>query len=372
LREAIASVLEQTAGDWELIVVDDGSTDETAAVVAEYLSDGRIRYCPRPGGGRSAARNHGIAEAHGEFVCFLDSDDRYVPTALADHLEVVAEQGHVGMTVGGYRYIDEVGTVTGERRPWTEGGELNLEGWLFNCYGIPGSVLVRRDWLERSGGFDRECEIAEDWDLFLRLAIEGCPTVWTRTLVCEYRRHPGSSVRDIRLHRQGATAALDKVFDRPDVTPGVSALEGLARAWLHVASARRAAAAGDDELVRESLRAAREAGTVARWQRRGWSISPHGFPSLLEPLVADAVDREAARGSAVDETLSGLPARWAVGRDDVLRAAARVDMRRFFASRALGAREEAAVHVRAGLRRDARWLGNRAVMAFLLERLLRR
>jgi hypothetical protein len=367
LPEAIESVLEQTVEDWELIVVDDGSTDETETVVAGYLRDPRVRYCKQRRSGRSAARNRGVGLARGQLIAFLDSDDRYRPAALAAHLEVLRSRAGVGITIGGYEYIDETGLVVGERRPWATGGALTLEGWVFDCYGIPGSIMLRREWFERCGGFDRATEMAEDWDLFLRLAFAGCEMDWTGTIVCQYRQHVGNSIHDFAKQRCGATAALDKLFGQAGLPEAVAALERGARASAVMGVARRAAAVGSDDFVREALRSEGELRRTPRWQRRGGSFAPLGLASLLEPLVRDAATRE-ADGSDRKAALADLPARWNVRTVEIRRALARVEMRQFFECVQLGDRTEAAAHLRAGLRDDPRWLANRGVVAFLLRR----
>jgi GT2 family glycosyltransferase len=366
VTEAVESILRQTTADWELIIVDDGSTDGTEDAVAGYLTDPRVRYCHGPHCGPSLARNRGIDLARGEYVAFLDSDDRSLPLALQAHLAAFATNPETGMTVGGYVVIDETGAVTGERRPWEEYGALTPEGWLLNCYGIPGSVMVRREWLKRVGGFDPTIDQAEDWDLFLRLAFAGCPMTWVREPVCGYRLHPGNSTLGVSVLEHAALRTLDRIFRAADLPPEVACLEGRARALAYASLARRAAAAGRDDLVRESLRAAAELHAIRGWKRRGLSLAPDGFASLLENLVADAVEREET-GSAED-MLAQLPARWNVNALDIRRAMARVAMSRFFADLAANRKSEASGHLRAGLRWDVRWLANRAVIAFVLTR----
>jgi glycosyltransferase involved in cell wall biosynthesis len=177
LGGAIESALGQTFGDLELIVVDDGSTDETEELLEQARSDPRLRFVRQPNQGLSAARNRGLSLAQGEYLAFLDSDDRYTPTALEAHLAVFARRPGLGMTVGGYEYVDGSGRALGRRSPWQEGGALALQDWLFNCYAMPGSVLLRREWLERVGEFDASTHGSNDWDLFLRLAQAAVP--WT-------------------------------------------------------------------------------------------------------------------------------------------------------------------------------------------------
>jgi glycosyltransferase involved in cell wall biosynthesis len=357
--------------DWELVVVDDGSEDGTQEVVAPYLSDPRIRYLRQARAGRSRARNRGVSLARAELICFLDSDDAFLPTSLAAHLAALEPTGEVGLTIGGYVHVDESGAVVGTRRPWQEGGRLTPEGWLYNCYGMPGSIMVRREWFARVDGFDAETETGEDWDLFLRLAVAGCPMVWAPDIVCRRRLHRGNSTNDVRRHQHGSLRALDKLFRAADLPAELAAQEDKAKAWAHATFARDAAAAGDDELVRENLRTAAELDALPSWERRGLSLSPQGFPSLLERLVADAVERERDADSDIQELLARLPARWDLDSAVIRRGLARVEMSRFFDALARGARREAASHLRRGLRHDVRWLGNRAVISFLVKRPLR-
>lgn len=368
LPEAISSVLEQTVVNWELIVVDDGSEDGTKALEAVCRSDARIHYVRQDHAGRSVARNRGFSLARGEFICFLDSDDRYLSTALATHADAFDSGGRIGLTIGGYQYIDEAGAVTGERRPWTECATLTPEAWLFNCYAMPGSVVVRREWFEGAGGFDFELETGEDWDLFLRLAFAGCPMTWATDLVCQRRLHAANSTNDVSRHRDGSLRALDKLFRSPGLPAAVAALEDRAKAWAYAASARSAASLGLDELVGENLRAAADFNALPLWERRGLSMSPQGFPSFVEGLLADVIARDGATETDVSDLLIQLPSRWNIAGVEVRRGLARVEMSRFFDALARGARAEAARHLRSGLKHDRRWLVNRAVIAFLVRR----
>jgi GT2 family glycosyltransferase len=372
LPDAIDSVLAQTVGDWELIIVDDGSEDGTGLLASAHRADSRVRRVDQAHAGRSAARNRGIGLARGKVVCFLDSDDRYLSTTLAEHAEILDSRSDIGMTVGGYEYIDAAGAVAGARRPWLECESLTPAAWLFNCYAMPGSVAVRREWFDAVGAFDPEFELAEDWDLFLRLAFTGCPMAWTRNLVCQRRVHDRNSTNDVRAHLQASLRALDKVFREPGLPPDVAPLEGRARAWAYAASARNAASLGLDGLVGENLRAAAALDALPAWERYGLSLSPLGFPGLVEGPLADVIERDSVADRDLDELLARLPARWGIGAADVRRGLARVELSRFFTAAARKATGEAAEHLGRGLAHDRRWLANRAVLAFLVRRLFRR
>lgn len=114
-REAIArtinSVLSQTCQDWELIIIDDGSTDGSGEIVSSFLSDKRIRYIRKPNGGVSSARNRGIAEATGEWIAYIDADDYFLPNALAALIDMTKKYGTDVVSGNYYAECD------GKRRP---------------------------------------------------------------------------------------------------------------------------------------------------------------------------------------------------------------------------------------------------------------
>src|SRR5688572_9571182 len=106
LRDTIASVRSQTTSDWELIIVDDGSTDETVAIVERYaLEDPRIRLLRQANAGPSAARNHGMRAARGPFFAFLDSDDQWLPQFLEHQLAVFAEYPDTSLVTANAFYL---------------------------------------------------------------------------------------------------------------------------------------------------------------------------------------------------------------------------------------------------------------------------
>jgi glycosyltransferase involved in cell wall biosynthesis len=355
LREAIESVLEEQRVDLELIVIDDGSTDDTAAVVRRYLSDGRLRYVRQAKQGWSRARNHGANLARSQYVAFLDSDDRFLPGGLAAHWHILSDLRAPGVTIGGYEIIDERGQHLGERRPWEE-GDLTLAAWLFNCFGMPGSAVVKRSWFEQVGGFDRD--FAEDWDLFLRLAYAGCPMAWVTANVCQYRQHPGNSSRTLELHCQGSLRALEKLFRSRDLPPALAREERHATAWVHVNFARRAFLIGDIQRAQSHLREA-----ISLYPPFGRRRKAELIEALLTAPVGAAADSESLRSAIV----SNLPPQLRLTPRDLRRARARVEMAQFFRLAASDTPRAAHPHLRAGLKLDARWLANRGVLAYLVR-----
>jgi hypothetical protein len=167
LAESVASVLGQSFGDLELIVVDDGSTDGS---VQALVSDPRLRVVTQSNQGVSAARNRGAVEASSDLVAFLDADDRWLPDKLARQLEVLHAQPDALVCYTAYAAINPAG----ERLSGTIGGEGCSYLSLFEANPIPmSSAVVRRAALLAAGGFDSSYSTAADWDLWLRLAQQG-------------------------------------------------------------------------------------------------------------------------------------------------------------------------------------------------------
>ena len=167
---AIRSVLAQTYRDWELIVVDDASTDGTEEVVKRF-QDQRIKYILHDQNRRvSAARNTGIRGAQGEYVSFLDDDDEWLPEKLQKELEVFHNSDpEVGLVYAGKTVFDEHGNVLQVRMPLES-------GWVYDAMldrhfiGSPSRVTVRKQVLESVGGFDETFVNCQDYDLWLRVA----------------------------------------------------------------------------------------------------------------------------------------------------------------------------------------------------------
>lgn len=135
IGEAIQSILDQTFANWDLIVVDDGSTDNTAEVVATFLSDRRIRYHKQPNGGEPVARNTGIELSHGNLIAWLDADDIWFPEKLAKQIEIFAEYPEVGFCGTGLVTVDSKGLEKSRitRNPF-HGQALRTSYWESACF----------------------------------------------------------------------------------------------------------------------------------------------------------------------------------------------------------------------------------------------
>lgn len=191
LRETLGSILCQTFPDFELIVVDNESTDGTEAVVRSF-ADPRIRYFRHANGGIVAVnRNFGMAAARGEYIAFCDDDDQWMPEKLARQLEAFARDGGLGLVCTNAVDFDgqrERGIrVTRKLRP----RDFSFEGLARGSYIINSSVMVRKRAIEEVGPMDESPEIftAEDFELWLRIARR-YRIVFLKEPLVRYRVHP--------------------------------------------------------------------------------------------------------------------------------------------------------------------------------------
>jgi glycosyltransferase involved in cell wall biosynthesis len=167
---AIRSVLNQTYQDWELIVVDDGSVDETDRAIKQF-NDKRLRYLRHHRNrGQSAAQNTALEAAHGKYIAFLDSDDEWLPEKLAKEVALFeASGGEVGLVYSGKMLINETGRVLKVRIPCLEGNVYDkLLAWDF--IGSCSRVSVRKEILDSVGHFDEQLANCQDWDVWLKVA----------------------------------------------------------------------------------------------------------------------------------------------------------------------------------------------------------
>lgn len=193
VTKAIDSVLVQTYTDYEIIVVDDGSTDNTKEVLEPYM--GRIKYIYQENAGVSAARNAGIRAATGEWVAFLDSDDEWLPEKLAVQMDFVSENPEIVAHVTNAKILlpdnESVDLFTlrgcpryGVDNPLIEKPLIDVVRYQF----FTPSLLARRQILSNMGGFDVSMSIYEDGDMMRRLALEGPWGVSNRCLALAIRR----------------------------------------------------------------------------------------------------------------------------------------------------------------------------------------
>lgn len=192
LSSAIDSALAQTYPNIEVVVVDDGSTDDTAQVLQRFA--GMILCVSQSNAGLSAARNAGILASHGDYLVFLDADDRLLPRMVEQLLPALLDRPGCALAYGGYHQVDADGEKFGEsslERPSGRLFEMLASDGLF----VVGTAMLRRSALARSGLFDPMLPQIEDRDLWIRLAYY-YDFAFVPAHVSEYRSTPDSMSRN--------------------------------------------------------------------------------------------------------------------------------------------------------------------------------
>ena len=195
LKESLESVFTQTFHDYEIVCVDDGSTDGSSALLKQYGT--RVRVIQQANAGQSAARNEGVRQAAGAFVAFLDQDDRWYPSKLAQQVAVLTAEPDVVLVHCNYDRMDGDGRVLVAGAALVEKasalasplGRLIGEALVF-----PSAMMVRRDVFQRVGGFDPELRGFEDFDLIARLKQQGRFVLLNESGMA-YRLHAGGFTR---------------------------------------------------------------------------------------------------------------------------------------------------------------------------------
>lgn len=204
LATALESVLVQTYRDLEVIVVDDGSADNTFEVATSF--GGRVRVVRQSNQGLAMARNRGIVEAHGEIIAFLDADDRWLPHKLERQVEVLAQSGDVGLVHSAYYLFLADGTRVGEV---DSHGVTSVHQLLSqNPIGVLTTVIPRHV-LESVGLFDPSVPGCEDWDMWIRVAARW-PIVYLPEPLAEYRLHQGNMSKNVSVMLSSRLRVLAK------------------------------------------------------------------------------------------------------------------------------------------------------------------
>lgn len=213
VADAIDTALQQSYPHTEVIVVDDGSTDDSMAVLDRYRD--RIRIVRQANQGVSAARNTGIHESRGDLVAFLDADDLWHRDKLAKQVPLF-DNPAVGLAYCGVEYVDERGRSLGTNTRGLRGRVLRDIALLRETVVLAGgsTAVVRRRLFDEAGGFDPQLSTAADWDMWRRIACRAEVDVAREPLI-QYRLRAGSMHRNPRVFEHDMLYGLERMFADP-------------------------------------------------------------------------------------------------------------------------------------------------------------
>ena len=268
LREALSSIGVPSV-DTEIVVVDDGSTDETPEVVATFETSNAFRSVRQPNAGLAGARNRGLRESRGQFVIFLDADDRLVPGAVDLGASMLNEHPECAFVFGRCRMMDVDGTLLDTPVQPRIVRDHYRELLRRNYIWMPGMVTFRRDALERVGGFNPEVNASADYEVYLHIARHH-PVFDHGQIVADYRKHDANmSGNAARMLRETlAVMSSQRPFLEGDEASLVAYNEGW-RNWqefygAHLATEIRAAVRN-----KRFLKAASKAAVLGFYHPRG-------------------------------------------------------------------------------------------------------
>jgi glycosyltransferase involved in cell wall biosynthesis len=227
LVSAIQSAMDQTYSNVEIVVVNDGSSDNTDEVVQPFLD--QIIYVKQENKGLSGARNEGFSASHGQYICFLDADDLLLPDKVQRQLAVFEREPDLGVVISGYITVAEDGCTEINRveKKWHHDA---MEKLLNHEVFPPHAPLIRRSILEKTALFPEDIDTAEsqeDWQLWLDMALNGVVFSSCPEPLCKYRRRPGSISSNPLKHSDGARRVVNWLRQHPKIGPYRSQVERL-------------------------------------------------------------------------------------------------------------------------------------------------
>ena len=206
LKEALDSIVNQSFGEFEFIVIDDHSSDGTAGILDAYTDRRIVRLRNEINRGPSHSFNRGLNIAQGEYIAKMDADDRSLPTRLAEQVAFLDLQGSVGLVGAQVKLIDESGNILGE---WQYPTDPLLIHWALQFYNpiCHPVVMYRRDLVNQLGGYATHCRWAEDYDLWIRLSKKAEIAQLPLALL-EYRLHGGQITQERFEEMERSAAAI--------------------------------------------------------------------------------------------------------------------------------------------------------------------
>ncbi len=273
VAQAIESALSQSYTNVEVVVVDDGSTDGSSAIAQRYP----VRFLQEAHRGVSAARNRGFRESLGEYLVFLDSDDRLLPGAVTAGLAALEDHPHCVMAVGAHNFITQSGAWIATRsKPvhLRDGYELLLRSNFIEC---TASVLFRRSCFMNAGVFRASLTGAEDYELYLRVARDSSPMCCHSQVVAEYRQHASSASRKSAMMLNHTLAVVSEQWP--------FARKSIRHMWAYFRGFLFWRRKYGRQLTMEIATSESESESPAQEHRVAWRLLSHSYPEGVLALV---------------------------------------------------------------------------------------
>ncbi|MDJ0701851.1 MAG: glycosyltransferase [Leptolyngbyaceae cyanobacterium MO_188.B28] len=210
ILETIESVLSQTFSDFEIIVINDGSQDSTLKIVSN-IADPRLKVFTYPNAGLAASRNRGVKQSQGEYIAFLDADDLWTPDKLGAQLSRLQDNPEVAVVYSWTDFINEYSDFLRPAAHFTVSGNVLPKLLLTNFLDNGSNPLIRKQALIDVGGLDESLKAAEDWDLYLRLAVRH-PFEVVQSPQILYRVSADSMSGNVFRQETETLKVIDKIF----------------------------------------------------------------------------------------------------------------------------------------------------------------
>lgn len=234
IQQTIASVLAQTFTGWQIILINDGSTDQTVSAV-EAINDDRINIFSFENAGHAAARNRGLELANSKFLAFLDADDLWTPDKLESQRKALFEYPQAGLAYSWTIFLDEQGYIQYRQKPVMFDGDVHQELLIQNFLMCGSTPLIRREAAQEVGKFDTALFPVEDWDYWLRVAARYPFTIVPRHQTY-YCKSGGSTSSNLERYEQKIVMAIDKAYGDAPAHMQHNKQQSLANAYYYLAS----------------------------------------------------------------------------------------------------------------------------------------
>lgn len=254
VQQAVESVLNQTYNDYEILVIDDGSTDDTKRLLEKYAD--RIKYVYQTNQKVGAARNNGIRHAQGKYIAFLDSDDLWLPQKLERDVAYFEANPQVGLVYSNVIYFSDEGANLYTRRMKSPSGDV-LEKIIIDNFVVTSTVVVKRECLDRVGLFNEDLDLAssEDWEMWVRVASQ-YPLGYISEASTKSRIHHSKLMGNPEGMERSILRGLEIIWTNENLLPRISHLKNRSYASLYTYIAINYYASGQMAKAREYLKEA--------------------------------------------------------------------------------------------------------------------